>query len=59
MASLSIIRGKSQPLAAFYLKLRASGKPFKLAIVAVMRKLIVTINAIIKSGTDWRQPAQP
>lgn len=34
-------------LKAFYEKLRASGKPFKLAIVAVMRKLIVRLNAIL------------
>ncbi|MGO4447630.1 transposase [Phyllobacterium sp. TAF24] len=54
MACLSIIRAKSQPLARFYQKLRAAGKPFKVAIVAIMRKLIVIINAIIKTDTPWR-----
>ena len=35
-----------------YERLKAKGKPHKLALVAVMRKLIITLNAIIKS----RQP---
>lgn len=30
---------------AFYSKLRASGKPGKVALVAVMRKMIITLNA--------------
>ncbi|MFO0216774.1 MAG: IS110 family transposase, partial [Burkholderiales bacterium] len=29
------------------------GKPKKVAIVACMRKLLVTINAMIKAGTPW------
>ncbi len=37
---------------AFRDRLKASGKPHKLVLVAVMRKLITTLNAIIKS----RQP---
>jgi len=30
---------------AFYEKLRANGKPAKVAIVAVMRKMIIILNA--------------
>lgn len=53
MAALSVIKAKRQPLCAFYEKLRANGKPFKVAIVAIMRKLIVTLNAMIKAGMSW------
>ena len=58
MAALSVIRSQKQPLAAFYAKLRAAGKPFKLAIVAIMRKLIVTLNAMIKNDQDWQPETQ-
>ena len=58
MAALSVIRSQKQPLAAFYAKLRAAGKPFKLAIVAIMRKLIVTLNAMIKNDQDWQPKTQ-
>jgi transposase len=34
-------------------KLRRNGKPGKVVITAVMRKLIVTLNAILRSGEPW------
>ena len=34
-------------------KLRRSGKPSKVVITAVMRKLIVTLNGILRSGEPW------
>lgn len=40
----------------FYARLVARGKPKKLALVAVMRKLIVTLNAMFKTNTLWRPP---
>jgi transposase len=55
MAALSVIKANRQPLCAFYEKLRANGKPFKVAIVAIMRKLIVTLNAMIKTDMSWRE----
>jgi transposase len=36
---------------AFRDRLKANGKPHKLIIVAVIRKLIVTLNAMIKAGS--------
>lgn len=54
MATLAAIRTKASPLKAFFERLRANGKPFKLAMVAAMRKFIVTLNAMIKSGQNWR-----
>jgi len=38
---------RNQVLKAFYKKLRAAGKPFKVAITAVMRKLIVLLNHLL------------
>lgn len=39
---------------AFYERLLQAGKPKKVALVACMRKLLVIINAILKSGTPWQ-----
>jgi transposase len=36
---------------AFYAKLRASGKPGKVALVAVMRKMIIILNARMREHT--------
>lgn len=47
MAAVSIIRGTS-PLAAFHNRLRNAGKAPKLAIIATARKLLTTLNAILK-----------
>src|ERR1039457_4136553 len=41
-------------LRAYYLRLRAAGKPIKVALVATMRKLITILNAILKTNTPWR-----
>ena len=41
---------------AFYRRLRTAGKPAKVALTACMRKLLVILNAIARSGTPW-QPA--
>ncbi len=43
-------------LRAYYLRLRGAGKPIKVALVATMRKLITTLNAILKTNTPWRPP---
>lgn len=38
-----------------YEALRAAGKPAKVAIVAIMRKLIETANALVKADREWVQ----
>ena len=38
----------------FYRRLLADGKPKKLALTACMRKLLVTLNSILKHGSPWR-----
>lgn len=57
MAALSAVRAGKHPLAGFYKRLVQAGKPPKLALVAAMRKLIVTLNTMERTKTDWR-PAQ-
>jgi transposase len=39
---------------AFYLRLTQSGKKFKVAMTACMRKLLTILNAMLKTGTPWR-----
>lgn len=53
MAALSAVQ--SNPvIGAFYRRLRGDGKKPKVALTACMRKLLVTLNAMIKSGESWR-----
>ena len=52
MACLVAIR-QNPPLRTFYQCLRNAGKPGRLALVAVMRKLLVTLNAILRDQTKW------
>ena len=49
MAALSAIKVKDPVLGAFYQRLRSKGKPFKLAIVATIRKLVTILNAIART----------
>ncbi|WP_273772448.1 transposase, partial [Brucella intermedia] len=39
-------------------RLKECGKPHKLVIVAVARRLVTIANAILKSGTSWSQQSQ-
>jgi len=52
MAALSAVR-HDPAIRAFYQRLKAAGKPPKVALVACMRKLLSIINAILKSGVAW------
>ena len=53
MASLTAIRVPGS-FRDFYLKLRAAGKPAKVAIIAVARKLLIAANAIIRDKSAFR-----
>jgi transposase len=48
MAALVAAHSNHQ-LKEFYQRLRAAGKPAKVALTAVMRKLIVLMNHILKN----------
>lgn len=45
-------------LKAFYERLRQIGKPFKVAITAVMRKLLILANALLAENRTW-SPTPP
>jgi transposase len=38
----------------FYQRLRCAGKPFKVALTACMRKILVILNAMMRSGSCWQ-----
>jgi transposase len=42
-----------------YLRLLEAGKPRKVALVACMRKLLVTLNAMARTGTRWQADFHP
>lgn len=41
-------------LKSFYEKLISKGKPAKLALVALMRRLVIFANAVLRSGQPWK-----
>jgi transposase len=54
----ALVASKCNPaIRAFYQRLRSAGKPAKVALTACMRKLLIILNAIARSGTPW-QPAR-
>lgn len=48
LASLTAVR-KNKILRAFFLKLKAAGKPGKVALIAVARKLLTLLNSALKN----------
>jgi transposase len=54
MAAVAAARGSNPAIAGFYKRLRSAGKPAKLALTACMRKLVVTLNAMLRTGAAWK-----
>lgn len=52
MAALSASRF-NPVIREFYQRLRAAGKPFKVALTACMRKLLTILNSMVKHKTHW------
>jgi len=52
MAALTAIRC-NPTLKAFAERLKNAGKKFKVIVTAVMRKLLVTLNTMLKNNTPW------
>lgn len=44
-------------LRIFYERLRAAGKPTKVALIACARKLLTILNAMVRHNTRWHSPA--
>ena len=59
MSALSVIRRNNSALARFYNQLKKRGKPGKVALVAVMRKLLLQLHAIARRGTPWVEDYAP
>jgi transposase len=56
MAAVASLRIKASPAKARYDQLIARGKAPKLALTALMRKLLVTLNAMLKTRQAWKSP---
>ena len=52
MAALTVSRG-STPFGEFFRHLRSQGKEFKVALIAVARKLLTVVNAVVRSGIPY------
>jgi transposase len=51
----ALVAARHNPvLKAFYQRLRQAGKAPKVALTACMRKLLTTLNAMLKHRTSWR-----
>jgi len=54
MYMAALVAAKHNPaIKAFYQRLLAAGKLPKVALVACMRKLLTTLNAMVKTNTPW------
>lgn len=54
MAARSAVRYNPQ-IKTFYARLTGAGKPHKVAMAACMRKMLITLNAMLKNKTVWSQ----
>ena len=52
LCAWSVVRVDGE-LRRFYYSLRQRGKPGNVAVVAVMRKLLMQLNAVARRGTPW------
>jgi transposase len=51
----ALVASKCHPvIRAFSQRLRAAGKPAKVALTACLRKLLTILNAMARSGTPWQ-----
>lgn len=53
MAAMGAMR-RNPPLRAFHQRLRGAGKPKMVALIAVARKLITILNAILRDKIKWQ-----
>jgi len=57
MATLTAVR-RNPVLATFSQRLRTTGHPAKVALVAAMRKLLTILNAMLRDHRPWQTPPQ-
>jgi transposase len=58
MATRAAIRF-NPPIQALYARLVATGKLDMVALVACLRKLLTTLNVMVRDGTDWNPAGRP
>ena len=58
MAALTATR-HNPDLQRVFLRLKAAGKSHKVAIVAIMRKLIVLANVLLRDARPWAKTPPP
>jgi transposase len=52
----ALVAARHNPaIRAFYRRLRAAGKPPKVALTACMRKLLTILNAMVRDNTRWEE----
>jgi transposase len=56
MPTLSAVHSNPK-LSVFYQHLLAQGKPKKIALIAAMRKYLITLNAMLRDQIAWKKPA--
>ncbi len=52
MATLAAVRSNPQ-IRDFYTRLKANGKPSKVALTACMRRLLTILNAMVRDQRPW------
>ncbi len=53
----ALVASRCNPVvSALYQRLRAAGKPGKVALVACMRKLLLILDSVTRRGTAWYAP---
>ncbi len=51
----ALVAARHNPIyKSFYVRLTQAGKPAKVAVVAVMRKMLVTLNAMVRANQAWK-----
>jgi transposase len=54
----ALVAARRHPLfRAFYQRLLARGKAKTAALVAVARKLLIALNAMLRDATPWNEPS--
>lgn len=58
MAALTATR-HNPVIKEFYQRLRAKQKPFKVALIACIRKLLTILNVMVRDGVCWQTTVEP
>lgn len=55
IVAVGMARGYNPVMQEFYRRMRDAGKPAKVALIAVIRKIVVMLNAMVKKDTLWEE----